>query len=121
MPKPRTGQAPHWPITREEFHERFRQKFYDPAFEKEKEAIARIEREGHRAVVVEAALIHESGRKGLFEAVISVTCDRETAISRLAARDGMKLRAPLDGEDLQHAVTKLEVLERVAACGGIVG
>ena len=54
-----------------------------------KEAIARIEREGHRAVVVEAALIHESGRKGLFEAVISVTCDRETAISRLAARDGM--------------------------------
>jgi len=54
-----------------------------------KEAIARIAREGHRAVVVEAALIHESGRKGLFEAVISVTCDRETAISRLAARDGM--------------------------------
>jgi len=54
-----------------------------------KEAIARIEREGHRAVVVEAALIHESGKKGLFEAVISVTCDRETAISRLAARDGM--------------------------------
>jgi len=54
-----------------------------------REAIARIEREGHRAVVVEATLIHESGKKGLFEAVISVTCDRETAISRLAARDGM--------------------------------
>ena len=68
-----------------------------------KEAVARIEREGHRAVVVEAALIHESGRKGLFEAVISVTCDRETAISRLAARDGMtpgqaeaRLRAQMD-------------------------
>jgi len=54
-----------------------------------KEAIARLDREGHRAAVVEAALIHESGRKGLFEAVISVTCDRETALSRLAARDGM--------------------------------
>ena len=54
-----------------------------------KEAIAGIEREGHRAVVVEATLIHESGKKGLFEAVFSVTCDRETAISRLAARDGM--------------------------------
>ena len=54
-----------------------------------KEAIAGIEREGHRVAVVEAALIHESGRKGLFEAVISVTCGRETAISRLAARDGM--------------------------------
>ena len=54
-----------------------------------KEAIAGIKREGHRAAIVEATLIHESGRKGLFEAVISVSCDRETAISRLAARDGM--------------------------------
>ena len=54
-----------------------------------KEAIDGIKREGHRAAVVEATLIHESGRKGLFEAVISVSCDRETAISRLAARDGM--------------------------------
>jgi len=68
-----------------------------------KEAIAGIEREGHRAAVVEATLIHESGRKGLFEAVISVTCDRETAISRLIARDGMsrgqaeaRLRAQMD-------------------------
>jgi dephospho-CoA kinase len=70
-----------------------------------KEAIAGIEREGHRAAVVEATLIHESGRKGLCEAVISVTCDRETAISRLAARDGMsrsqaeaRLRAQMDAE-----------------------
>ena len=68
-----------------------------------KEVIVRIEREGHRAVVVEATLIHESGRKGLFEAVVSVSCDRETAISRLAARDGMtrpqveaRLRAQMD-------------------------
>jgi len=68
-----------------------------------KEAIAGLEREGHRAAVVEATLIHETGRKGLFEAVISVTCDRETAISRLAARGGMsrgqaeaRLRAQMD-------------------------
>src|SRR5512140_1014521 len=74
-------------------------------FDAMKEAIARIEREGHRAAVVEAALIHESGRKGLFEAVISVTCDRETALSRLAARDGMsrsqaeaRLRAQMDAD-----------------------
>jgi dephospho-CoA kinase len=70
-----------------------------------KEAIAGIERGGHRAAVVEAALIHESGKKGLFEAVISVTCDRETAISRLAAREGMsrsraeaRLRAQMDAD-----------------------
>ena len=69
------------------------------------EAIAGIERAGYRAAVVEATLIHESGRKGLFEAVISVTCDRETAISRLAARDGMsrsqaeaRLRAQMDAD-----------------------
>jgi dephospho-CoA kinase len=68
-----------------------------------KEALAGIEREGHRAAVVEATLIHESGRKGLFEAVISVTCDRETAISRIAARGGLsrgqaeaRLRAQMD-------------------------
>jgi dephospho-CoA kinase len=70
-----------------------------------KGAIAGIEREGHRTAVVEATLIHESGRKGLFEAVISVTCDRETAISRLAARGGMsrreaeaRLRAQMDAD-----------------------
>jgi dephospho-CoA kinase len=69
------------------------------------EAIAGIERDGHRAAVVEATLIHESGRKGMFDAVISVTCDRETAISRLAARDGMsrfqavaRLRAQMDAD-----------------------
>jgi len=68
-----------------------------------KEALAGIEREGHRAAVVEATLIHETGRKGLFEAVISVTCDRETAISRLAVRGGLsrfeaeaRLRAQMD-------------------------
>jgi dephospho-CoA kinase len=70
-----------------------------------KEALSGIEREGHRAAVVEAALIHESGRKGLFEAVISVTCDRETSISRLASRDGMsrgdaeaRLRTQMDAD-----------------------
>lgn len=74
-------------------------------FEEMKEALEELARGGHRAAVVEATLIHESGRKGLFEAVISVTCDRETAISRLVARDGMsrdqaeaRLRAQMDAE-----------------------
>jgi len=74
-------------------------------FEAMKESISGIEREGHRVVVVEATLIHESGRKGLFEAVISVTCDRETALTRLTARDGMtrsqadaRLRAQMDAD-----------------------
>ncbi len=40
--KPRTGQA-RPPLTREEFHQRFQGNFYDPWFEKEKEALERIE------------------------------------------------------------------------------
>jgi len=74
-------------------------------FEAMKEALSELARGGHRAAVVEATLIHESGRKGLFEAVISVTCDRETAISRLASRGGMsrsqaeaRLHAQMDEE-----------------------
>jgi dephospho-CoA kinase len=70
-----------------------------------KEALAELALGGHRAAVVEATLIHESGRKGLFEAVISVTCDRETQISRLISRDGIsrsqaeaRFRAQMDSE-----------------------
>jgi len=54
-----------------------------------KEALSELARDGRRAAVVEAALIHETGRKGLFEAVISVRCDRETQVLRLMARDGI--------------------------------
>jgi len=42
MTKPRKGQAPPL-LTRNEFNERFRRNFFDPAFEKEKDAIARLE------------------------------------------------------------------------------
>ena len=41
--KVRKGQAPEFPMTREEFARRFRANFYDPAYEKESEALARIE------------------------------------------------------------------------------
>jgi len=40
MTKIRTGQAPA-SLTRAQFHERFQVRFYDPAFEGEREAIAR--------------------------------------------------------------------------------
>src|SRR5687767_2457926 len=43
MTKPRKGQAPDFPMPREEFARRFRANFYDPAFGKESEAIARLE------------------------------------------------------------------------------
>ncbi len=42
MTQPRKGQAPPQ-LSREEFGERFRRNFHDPAFEGEREAIARLE------------------------------------------------------------------------------
>ena len=54
-----------------------------------RKSLSRLAREGHPAAIVEAALIHESGRKGLVEAVISVRCDPSVQLRRLAARGGM--------------------------------
>ena len=43
MTKPRKGQAPAFPMPREEFGRRFRAQLLRPGFEKESEAIARLE------------------------------------------------------------------------------
>ena len=43
MTEPRKGQAPEWPMPREEFTRRFRMNFYDPAFDQAKDAIDRLE------------------------------------------------------------------------------
>jgi len=61
-----------------------------------KEAIEALSREGHRAVLVEAALIHETGRKGLFDAVIMVRCDPETQLRRAMGRDGISRERALE-------------------------
>jgi dephospho-CoA kinase len=70
-----------------------------------KAALEDLSRDGYRAAVVEAALIHESGRKGVFDAVIFVRCDEETQLRRVMARDGvsrerakLRLRAQMDAE-----------------------
>src|SRR5665647_2262166 len=54
MTKIRKGQAPA-PLTRVEFRERFNVRFYDPAYEAEREAIARLEAIAWKA--------HQEGRK----------------------------------------------------------
>ena len=61
MTKIRTGQAPA-ALTREQFHERFSRRFYDPAYAVEQAAIARIEdiawaalQEGRKAPLTRAA------------------------------------------------------------------
>lgn len=61
MTKIRTGQAPA-PLTREQFRVRFNGRFYDPAFEDERDAIARLEaiawdalQEGRKAPITRSA------------------------------------------------------------------
>jgi dephospho-CoA kinase len=73
-------------------------------------ALAALEAAGHRAAIVEAALIHEAGRRGRFEAVIAVRCGRERQVERLMARDGIsrdqalrRLSSQMDPEEKARA------------------
>jgi dephospho-CoA kinase len=52
-----------------------------------REAVSALAAAGHAIAIVEAALIHEIGRQGMFEAVIGVGCDREMQVERLMRRD----------------------------------
>jgi len=54
-----------------------------------KEYLEKLSRKGRRVAMVEAALIHETGMKDFFEAVICVRCDEETQLRRVMARDGI--------------------------------
>ena len=73
-------------------------------------ALQKLDAEGHPAAIVEAALIHEKGRRGLFEAVIGVRCERALQVKRLMARDGipeeqalLRLSAQMDADSKAKA------------------
>jgi len=74
-------------------------------------ALDELSRSGSPVAIVEAALIHESGRKGLFDEVISVRCDADTLLRRVTARDGIsreqaetRIAAQMDaGEQAQRS------------------
>ncbi len=68
-------------------------------------ALQKLASRGHRTAIVEAALIHEKGRGGMFDAVIGIFCARSQQIQRLVERDGMprekallRLSAQMDAE-----------------------
>lgn len=68
-------------------------------------ALDELARRGIPLAIVEAALIHESGRKGLLDSVIAVWCDAETQVRRLVKRDGIspeeatvRIRSQMDAE-----------------------
>lgn len=52
-------------------------------------ALQQLDARGHPAAIVEAALIHEKGRAGMFEAVIGIRCEKFQQIERLMERDGI--------------------------------
>jgi dephospho-CoA kinase len=54
-----------------------------------REAVSALASEGHSVAIVEAALIHEKGPQGMFEAVIGVRCGRGLQVLRLMRRDGI--------------------------------
>jgi dephospho-CoA kinase len=54
-----------------------------------REAVSALASEGHPVAIVEAALIHEKGPQGIFEAVIGVRCSRGLQVLRLMIRDGI--------------------------------
>lgn len=74
------------------------------------QALAALAREGHPVAVVEAALIYERRRGGMFEAVIGVRCDRERQVERIMDRDGIsreqalaRIAAQMDPEQKANA------------------
>ncbi len=52
-------------------------------------AVAALASLGHAVAIVEAALILEKGRQGMFEAVIGVRCERRIQVDRIMKRDGI--------------------------------
>ncbi|MBI5342868.1 MAG: dephospho-CoA kinase [Deltaproteobacteria bacterium] len=73
-------------------------------------ALGRLESEGREIAVVEAALIHEAGRKGRFEKTIAVRCGRDQQVRRLMDRDKItreeardRIAAQMDPEEKARA------------------
>jgi dephospho-CoA kinase len=62
---------------------------HPPILEGIREAVSALAAAGQAIAIVEAALIHEIGRQGVFEAVIGVGCDSGMQVERLMRRDGI--------------------------------
>jgi len=81
-------------------------------FERIKETVVRLEKEGRYAIFVsEAALVFESGFAGFYDKIVVAHCGRDVQLRRLMERDGIgrgealnKVRSQLGQEEkLKHA------------------
>lgn len=74
------------------------------------EYLEKLSKKGCRAAMIEAALIHETGIKEIFEKVICVRCDEETQLRRVMARDSISREEALSRFKTQMDA-KLKALE----------
>jgi len=77
--------------------------------------IHRLESEGHRIAIVDAALIHETGRRARFEAVIAVHCGRMQQVRRLVERDGIS-----DQQALRRIAAQMNPDEKARASEHVI-
>ncbi|MGE5698724.1 MAG: dephospho-CoA kinase [Deltaproteobacteria bacterium] len=75
----------------------------------------RLESEGHEVAIVEAALIHETGRRARFESVIAVRCTRQQQVRRLVERDGLS-----EGQVLERIAAQMDVDEKSRASEHVI-
>jgi len=78
-------------------------------------ALSRLESGGHPVAIVEAALIHEKGRGGLFEAVIAVRCDKALQVRRLVTRDGIP-----EDQALRRIASQMDQEEKARASEHVI-
>jgi dephospho-CoA kinase len=77
--------------------------------------LARLESQGRGVAIVEAALIHETGRRGRFEAVIAVRCDRDRQVRRLVQRDGIS-----EEQVLRRIASQMDADEKARASEHVI-
>jgi dephospho-CoA kinase len=80
-----------------------------------RKAVSALASEGHPIAIVEAALIHEKGRRGTFEAVIDVHCGRRLQVERIMRRDGIPRE-----EALRIVSTQMDPEEKARASDHVI-
>lgn len=80
-----------------------------------REAVQTLASESHEIAVVEAALIHEKGRGGMFQAVIGVRCDRDAQVERLMRRDAVSRE-----EALQIVSAQMDPEEKIRSSDYVI-
>jgi dephospho-CoA kinase len=80
-----------------------------------RKAVSALAAGGHTVAIVEAALIHEKGRQGIFEAVIGVRCGKDLQVERIMRRDGITRK-----EALRIVAAQMDPEEKVRASDYVI-